>query len=442
MILVDTALKRSEEEGNPVRVGLVGAGYMGRGIALQILSAVSGMRLVAISNRHPEKAREAYRQAGAESVRTVESTDDLERAIEDEAYAVAEDGRLLCRARGIDAIIEATGDVEFGAAIAVEAIENGKHIVLMNAELDATVGPILKVRADRAGVVMTNTDGDQPGVVMNLLRFVETIGYEPVLAGNIKGLYDPYRTPETQKEFAEAHGQKPRMVTSFADGTKLSMEMAVVANATGFGVGRRGMYGPRCDHVNEAPALFSVDELRGGGIVDYVLGAEPGPGVFVLGYDDDPVKQDYMRYFKMGDGPLYVFYVPYHLPHLEVPISVARAVLFDDPVITPRGAPVCEVITSAKRDLEEGEELDGLGGFTAYGLLEDAEIARTQGLLPIGLAEGARLVRAIPRDRPVRWEDVELPGGRLIDELRAEQDEHFESEGSSAASSAGETGST
>jgi predicted homoserine dehydrogenase-like protein len=342
---------------------------------------------------------------------------------------VTEDAELVCKAGPVEVVIEATGDVEFGAAVSVQALEHGKHLVLMNAELDATLGPILKERADRAGVVLTNTDGDQPGVVMNLLRFVRTIGVRPVMAGNIKGLHDPYRTPETQRGFAEAHGQDTKMITSFADGTKLSMEMVVVANATGFGVGRRGMYGPRCRHVNDATGLFSLEDLLGrgpeGGLVDYVLGAEPGPGVFVLGYDPDPARAAYMKYLKMGDGPLYVFYTPYHLPHLEVPISAARAVLFGDAAITPLGAPVCEVLTVAKRDLEAGETLDGIGGFTAYGVIENADVARGEAFLPMGLADGCTLKVDVPKDRAVAFGDVSLPTGRLCDRLWKEQLDRF-----------------
>ncbi len=422
MIIVDRALERRDEEGRPVRVGLVGAGYMGRGITRQLLTAVPGMRLVAISNRTPERAEAAFRDAGAEEVRPVTSARELERAHESGAFGVTDDPLVLCRSGAVDVVIEATGAVEFGARVALGAIENGKHVVLMNAEVDATVGPLLKSYADREGVVLTNTDGDQPGVVMNLYRWVKTIGYQPVLVGNIKGLYDPYRTPETQKEFAEAHDQRPHMVTSFADGTKLSMEMAVVANATGFGVARRGMYGPECDHVREATDLFDADELLEGGIVDYVLGAEPGPGVFVLGYNDDPVKQGYMEYLKMGDGPLYTFFVPYHLPHLEVPVTAARAELFDDPAIAPAGGPVCDVFAVAKQDLQEGTELDGIGGFTCYGLIDDAETCHEEGLLPMGLSEGCRLTRPVPRDEPIRYDHVELPGGRLATKLRRTQD--------------------
>lgn len=425
MIIVDTALQKRFEQGNPVRTAIIGAGYMGRGVALQIISAFKGMKLVAVSNRTLSEADRAYRQAGIDSVTTVTTVSQLEEAINRDEYCISDDAMLLCRAGNIDAVIEATGEIEFGAQVTMEAISHGKHVILMNAELDATVGPLLKIYADRAGVVITNADGDQPGVVMNLLRFVKTIGYQPVLAGNIKGLQDHYRTPETQKAFAEQNKQKPRMVTSFADGTKISMEMAVVANATGFRVGTRGMYGPSCKHVTEALNLFPAEQLLNGGLVDYILGAEPGPGVFVIGYNDHPIKQQYAHYFKMGDGPFYMFYVPYHLPHLETPITAARAVLFHDAAIAPIGAPVCEVLTLAKRDLKMGEVMDGIGGFTTYGVLENIDVAKADNLLPMGLSQGCTLKKDIPKDQPLSYDDVEIPPGRMCDKLRDEQNRHF-----------------
>jgi predicted homoserine dehydrogenase-like protein len=423
MILIDKALAECHREGKPVKVGVVGAGYMGRGIALQILTSFPGMRLVAIANRTVATAERAYQQAGAESVRTVRTLPEMEESISSGRYAVTDDATLICQAEGIDAVIEATGELELGAYVALQAIEHKKHVILMNAELDATVGPILKVYADRAGVVISNVDGDQPGVIMNLFRFVKTIGYNPVLAGNIKGLQDHYRNPETQRGFAERHRQKPKMITSFADGTKISMEMTVVANATGLKVGQRGMYGPTCKHVDEAPELFPKEQMLAEGLVDYVLGADPGPGVFVLGYNDHPIKQQYLQYLKMGDGPFYVFYVPYHLCHLEVPLTVARAVLFKDAAITPSGGQVCEVITAAKKDLKAGEVLDGIGGFNTYGLIENADASRE--FLPMGLSEGCRLKRDITRDEIIGRPDVEKPTGRLCDRLRDEQETYF-----------------
>ena len=425
MIIVDTALKQRQDEGRPIQVGIVGAGYMGRGMALTIEKAIPGMRVGAIYNRTPEKARLALEQCGIEDISEANTAVDIEAAIENDRYVYCSDAALLCEAGNIDAIVEATGEVEFGAQISMKAIENGKHLVLMNAELDAVVGPILKKYADQAGVVVTNVDGDQPGVVMNLFRWVQTIGYQPVLAGNIKGLQDHYRTPETQKGFAEQHKQGVKMITSFADGTKISMEMAVVANATGFGVSVRGMKGPTCRHVTEAIDCFSEEELSSGGIVDFILGAEPGPGVFVIGYNDEPVLQQYASYLKMGDGPYYIFYVPYHLPHLESPLTVARAVLFQDAATSPIGAPFADVVTMAKTNLKAGEVLDGIGGFHCYGMVDSIDVAREGNLVPMSLVEGCKLRNDIPKDQAISYADLEFPGGRLCDRLRREQDETF-----------------
>ena len=429
MIIVDRELQRRSAEGRPIRVGLIGAGYMGRGIALQILTAVPGMTLAAVANRHLADARLAYGNAGIDLVRVAETAAQIEQALRDNVPAVTEDALALCAAEGIDAVVEATGTIEFGARVVLAALAAGKHVVLMNAELDATLGPVLKHYAARAGRVLTTADGDQPGVIMNLYRWVRSIGFQPVLAGNMKGLQDPYRTPETQREFAARNHQKPQMVTAFADGTKIAMEMAVVANATGFRVGRRGMYGPRCNHVQEAAELFPKEQMLGGGLVDYVLGAEPAPGVFVIGYQENPLQQQYLRYYKMGEGPFYVFYTPYHLCHFEAPLTVARAVLFGDAAAEPQGPPVCEVVAVAKRDLAAGTVLDGLGGFSCYGVLENAPARAADNLLPQGLAEGCRLKRDVPRDRPLSFDDVQIPPGRLCDALWEEQQTIFSAAG-------------
>ncbi len=425
MIILDQALAERAAVGRPVRIGIVGGGYMARGIAAQILGGLEGVALVGISNRHPEAARRILDECGVAAVSDVDTADRLARELERGTPAVVLDPELLCRAREVDVVIEVTGEVEFGARIAVEAIDQRKHVVLVNAELDATVGPILKVRAQQAGVVVTNTDGDEPGVTMNLLRYVRAIGLRPVLAGNIKGFIDPHRTPETQKTFADSVGQRAKMITSFADGTKLAMETTIVANAAGFRVARRGMYGHTCAHVKEVLALFDADELLRQGVVDYVLGAEPGSGAFVVGYCDRPLPQQYLKYFKMGDGPLYIFYTPWHLPHAEAPLTAARAAIFHDAAVTPLGAPQCEVVTVAKRDLGAGEVLDGIGGFTCYGVIENVSESRRERLLPMGLSEGCRVVRPIPADQPVTYEDVVLPAGRFADVLRSEQDAHF-----------------
>lgn len=426
MIIVDKALKKREFEGHPIQVGIVGAGYMGRGIALQIIQNIPGMRVAAISNRTLKKATQAYGQAGVSSVRTVSSVSALDKLVGIGEYAITENAELLCNSSNIDVIIEATGTVEFGSKIALKSIKNSKHIVLMNAELDATLGPILKTYANREGVIITNADGDQPGVVMNLYRFVKTIGYNPIVVGNIKGFLDHYRTPETQAEFARKYNQGTKMITAFADGTKLAMEQAVIANGTGHGVAKRNMYGPSCAHVRDALDVLPLQELRSdGGVVDFILGAEPGPGVFVVGYNDNELLRQYGTVFKMGKGPFYVFYVPYHLPHLETPLTAARVVLFGDATITPLGAPVADVFAVAKKDLKAGEQIDGIGGFACYGMIDNADVVRRENLLPMGLANNCRLTRDINKDHPIPRDAVERPPDRLSDQLRHEQDEYF-----------------
>lgn len=425
MIIVDKALERRQQDDNPIRIGMVGAGYMGQGMAAVIERNMVGMRVVAIANRTVETAERAFADAGIDTSEQVRDQAALDGLLDRGGRAVTSDPLLLCRAPRIEAIIECTGEVEFGARVATEAIANRKHVLLVNAELDATVGPILKVLADRADVVITNADGDEPSVAMNMFRFVRSIGYRPVLAGNVKGFLDHHRNPDTQKGFADAHGQRPFMVTSFADGTKLSLEATTLANATGFKVRQPGMEGRRLGHVTDLLDHYDPKELLDQGLVEYVLGAEPGSGAFVIGYNDDPMLMPYMSYFKMGDGPLYMFYRPFHVTNVEAPLSVARAVLFGDAAIAPAGGPVCEVATIAKRDMEAGEELDGIGGYNCYGLIDNLENARRDDVLPIGLAAGARLTRAVAEDQPIRNADVTVPEGRLIDDLRAQQAAHF-----------------
>ena len=426
MILVDTALEARERAGKPLKIGLVGAGFSGRNIAHQLVTSVPAIRLVAICNRTISTALDAYASAGVAAVH-LSTPAALDAAIRQNQAVVTDDPAVLCQAEEVDAIIETTGTIDFGAAVVLEAVRGGKHVILVNVELDATLGPILKTYADRAGVIYTNCDGDEPGVAMNMLRFVKGIGLEPVVTGNLKGLYDRYRTPTTQRAFAEAAGQKAKAVTSFADGTKLSFELTVLANATGFGVGKRGMYGPELTHVREG-SDFYLDKLTPGGMVDFMLGASPANGAFVIARTEDPTKAKYLKYLKMGDGPLYTFWTPFHLPQLEVPITVARAVLFGDATVTPMAAPVCDSIAVAKRDLKPGDVLDGFGGYACYALIENYRVSRREDFLPMGVSEGCRVVTSVPKDAPVRYSDVELPPDRLCDRLRQEQDVRFSSD--------------
>lgn len=442
MIIVDNALEERRRAGKPIRVGLVGAGFMSRGLARLINKSVPGIRVAAVSSRSIDKVRDLCDFAGIQDAAEVSSTHAMEERIAKGVCCMTDDALIITRAGNIDVIVEVTGHVEFGAHIVMSAIDNGKHVILMNAELDATVGSIIQRYARKAGVMVTGCDGDQPAVEMNLYRFVKSLGATPLVCGNIKGLQDFYRNPTTQKGFAAEWGQKPHMVTSFADGTKISFEQALVANATGMTIPRRGMYGydfnrhrdelierfklEYTGHIDDMTQIYDIDELKSmGGIVDYVVGLKPAPGVYVMASYDDPKQHRYLEYNKLGKGPLYSFYVPYHLLHLEAHISIARVALFQDPVVSPDFGPRVDVITLAKKDLEAGERLDGLGGYCTYGQCETYEVTRKEGLLPIGLADDCILKRAVVKDEPIGYDDVILPEGRLADRLRKEQDLMF-----------------
>jgi predicted homoserine dehydrogenase-like protein len=297
----------------------------------------------------------------------------------------------------------------------------------MNAEIDATIGPILQTYAAREGVILSACEGDEPGIQVNLYRWVKGLGLTPRVIGNVKGLQDPYRNPATQKRFAEKWGQNPAMVTSFADGSKINFEEAIVANATGFVVQSRGMSRGleyRGD-VMTMGQLYNIDEIRSlGGIVDYVVGT-PLTKVYCLAEHPDSKQQHYLNLYKMGDGPLYSFFIPYHLVHFEVPNAIARVVLLRDSVAKPLGGPVVEVCAVSKCDLNAGDLLDDYGMYMTYGEAVNADEMCSKRYLPEGLVEGCRLKRAIKKDTVISYDHIELPPDRLADGLRGEQYSHF-----------------
>ena len=427
MILLDTALRQREQEGRPLRIGVIGAGAMARGLVALITNQIPGMAVVAIANRTLERAAAAYAFAGRAGAVAAADLAALERCLSVGEPAITRDPALLARAGAIDALIDITGSVNHGAGIVLAAIEQRKPLVLMNAEVDATIGPILHDKARAAGVLLSCCDGDQPGVQLNLWRKVKGMGLIPRVLGNIKGLQDEYRTPTTQKGFAEQWNQDVTMVTSFADGSKVNFEQCIVANATGFTVLRRGT--SRMEYrgpVEDLTSMYDLGQLRElGGVVDFVVGPRPVPGVFCLAELADTRHAPLLAAKGLGEGPLYCFYEPYHLCHLDAPMSLARAVLFGDAVGRPQGGPVVEVVAIAKRALEAGETLDSFGRYMTYGQAEKASVVRAEDLVPEGLVEGCKLKRAIARDQPIHWSDVEAPSHELAHQLYAEQQKRW-----------------
>jgi predicted homoserine dehydrogenase-like protein len=430
MIIVDNALRAREAEGRPIRVALLGAGFISQGLANHIVHTTPGMRLVGVFNRHPQRAFDLCKYAGVEGVVGPATQQEADLALREGKIVATDDAYMLARSTGVDVLVDVTGSVDFGARVALEAFRNKKDVILLNAEIDATIGPILQVYAQHHGVILSACDGDEPGLQINLHRWVKGLGLTPRVIGNIKGLQDPYRNPTTQKGFAEKWGQNPAMVTSFADGSKISFEQAIVANATGFVVRSRGMSrgAEYKDDVMKIAKIYDVEEIRKvGGIVDYVVGT-PLTKVFILAEHADPKQQHYLSLYKMGDGPLYPFFTPYHLVHFEVPSAIARVALFRDSVAKPLGGPVVEVCAVAKRDLRCGEVLDDYGMYMTYGEAVNSQEMCSSHYLPEGLVEGCVLTRDIPKDAVITYEDVILPPNRLADQLRAEQYRRFRGE--------------
>ena len=430
MLIVDRALEARAARENPIRVALLGAGFMAQGLANQIVNSVPGMSLVAIYSRNVTRGFGVYGYLELPRPTVAATQAQLEDAIRAKRPVVTEDAQLLAQSGQIDVVVDVTGSVEFGARFAMEAFRHRKDVVLMNAELDATIGPILQVYAAKHGAILSAADGDEPGVQMNLYRWVKGMGLTPRVMGNVKGLQDPYRNPTTQQGFAEKWGQNPAMVTSFADGSKISFEQAIVANATGMVVKSRGMSRglEYRDDVMKIGGIYDVEELRRlGGIVDYVVGT-PLTKVYCLAEHEDPRQQHYLNLYKMGSGPLYSFFIPYHLVHFEAPFAIARVVLFRDQVAKPLAGPVVEVCAVAKRDLQAGETLDDYGMFMTYGEAVNTDEMSRNRYLPEGLVEGCKLRRAIKRDEVITYDDVQLPPDRLADRLRAEQYRHFRGE--------------
>jgi predicted homoserine dehydrogenase-like protein len=430
MIIVDKALEARAEQDNPIKVAILGGGFMAQGLTNQIVNSVPGMNMVAIYSRKPQKAMHVLNYSGLEDPIEAMTQSQLDDAIRDRKPVFTQDVMLLARSEHVNLIVDTTGSVEFGTRVLLEAFKHGKDVVLLNAELDATIGPILQTYADKYGVILSACDGDEPGLQMNLYRWVKGLGLTPRVMGNIKGLQDPYRNPSTQKGFAEKWGQNPVMVTSFADGSKISFEQAIVANATGMVVKSRGMSrgAEYKEDVMKIGKLYDIEELRRlGGIVDYVVGT-PLTKVYCLAEHPDPKQQHYLNLYKMGEGPLYSFFLPYHLVHFEVPNAIARVALLRDSVARPLGGPVVEVCAVAKRDLKAGEMLDDYGMYMTYGEAVNADVMSNNRYLPEGLVEGCKLKRDIIKDAALTYDDVELPEGRLADQLRAQQYHHFRGE--------------
>jgi len=371
---------------------------------------------VAIADIVLEKATGACADLGCEH-QVASGLDEMHDAARRGIVAVCEDGELVARCESVDVLIESSSAVAGGGHYAAVALENGIHVVMMNAEADLIFGPYLMRLAEKNGVVYSTCDGDQPGVIVRLVREVTLWGFDVVMAGNIKGFLDRYVDPTTIIPEADKRFLDYKMCTAYTDGTKLGVEMALVANALDMETDVPGMHGPRTRRIVDALSAFDFDRLYASNkvVVDYVLGSEPYGGVFVVARSDHPFQQKMMNYFpsQQGTGPFYVFNRPYHLCHVEAMQCVAEAFLDHEALLQPTYGFKTNVYTYAKRDLHKGERLDGIGGYTSYGLIENCSKNREHSGLPMCLADNVILKGDVTKDEKIFMEDVAYDASRV-----------------------------
>lgn len=412
-----------ERAGRPIRVAVIGAGQMGSGLVRQV-AGLPGMRVAAIGDIVIERAVAAAAAAGI-AVEPAEEASEVARIVAAGRAAVSARAGWVVDSPAIDAVLDATGDPEAGARLALAAMGGRKPLVTMNIEADATVGPLLAWMARAADAMYTVAAGDEPSALCELVDFVRAIGLEVVCAGKGKNnRLDRAATMKTVESEAIARGMSPRMLAAFVDGTKTMAEMTSLANATGLEPDVRGMHGP-CADLADVLRVF-VPRVDGGilgrrGAVEYAVG-DIAPGVFVVvTTSSEAVRRD-LAYLRAGDGPYYLLHRPYHLASLEAPISVARAVLWGEATMHAAGAPVAECVAAAKRDLRAGEILDGIGGETVYGLIDTATAAAGARAVPLGVTHGARMQRDVPAGAVLTEPDLVLDGRLTIVGLRRVQD--------------------
>lgn len=420
-------LARRADAGRPVRVGLIGCGEMGTDIVTQI-SRMPGMMVAAIADTRSERARKAIAIAGrdADSATDADTADAIERAIYGGRTAIVADPLLAATSDLVDVVIDATGKPAVGAEIGLAAMEHGKHLVMMNVEADVTIGAYLKSEADRLGVIYSLGAGDEPSSCMELIEFVSAMGHNVVAAG--KGKNNPLNhdaTPDAYREEAERRNMNPRMLVEFVDGSKTMVEMAAIANATGLVPDRPGMHGPACSREELSSVLVPTADggiLSRKGVVDFTIGKGVAPGVFVVAEMEHPRLRERMSDLKLGPGPYYTFFRPYHLTSLEVPLTCARAVLHGKADMVPLSRPVAEVCAVAKRDLKPGERLDAIGEYTYRAFIMTAQEARAKRAIPCGLIEGGQATAAIARGELITYDNAAPEAGSRLVELRSRQD--------------------
>ena len=395
----------------PVVMGLIGIGAMGKGLLYQS-TITPGAVCGAVCDVHVDRALKTLTWLGM-PFDVANTPGEMVDTIRRGRVSVCEDGLWIAGCEALDVMVEASNAVAGAGRHTHEALLQGLPVVLMNSEIDLLYGPLFADTARRTGTTFTSCDGDQYGVLRHLIDEIRGWGFELVMAGNIKGFLDRYATASTVAAEADLRHLDHRMCAAYTDGTKLNIEMAILANAYGLRTSQAGMRGPALNNVHEVLQAFDFDDLRRAPApaVDYILGAEPGGGVFVVGYCDNAYQRQMLAYYKMGNGPHYLFQRPYHLCHIEAMRTVVEAVRHRRGLMQPTFGFATNVYAYAKRDLAAGTPLDGIGGQCCYGLIENN--AEGQDGVPIGLADEVVLTRAVARDEKIHLRDVSYDSSRV-----------------------------
>jgi predicted homoserine dehydrogenase-like protein len=420
-------VQRAETQG-PITIGLAGAGQMGTDIVVQV-ALMPGMRIGAISEVRPQAAIDAALLAGHDRADIVmaPSAAAIDRAIEAGKIAVTGDLDALAAAGRIDVVIDATGNPNIGTLFALEAMKNGKHIVMLNVEADITIGRFLKEEARRAGVVYTGAAGDEPASTLEIIGFARSLGFNIVAAG--KGKNNPLNfdaVPADYEREAAERNMNARMLVEFVDGSKTAIEMVAIANATGLVPDVPGMHGPTATLDELANVLCPREDggvLHRKGVVDYSIGKGVAPGVFCIIETRHPRVLERMVDLKVGKGPYFTIFRPYHLTSLEVPLSAARAVLYKRADMEPLDHPVAEAVAVAKRDLGLGQSLGMIGENDYRGFAMTWQDARAKGALPLGLAERAKVVKPLKAGDFLTYENCVPDDGMVVTQIRRRLDQ-------------------
>lgn len=406
-------LRQREVEGNSIKVGVIGAGQMGRGMVAQI-STIPGMIVTAISDLNIDaanRAKDAFNEAASEKVDILTS----------------EDFKDVVNCDDVDIVVEATGVPEVGAKVCLECLLSHKNIVLLNVEIDITIGSIMHKLFKSAGLVYTGSEGDEPAETVKLYEFAKSMGMEVLVAGKGKNnKLKVHANPDTAREEAESKNMNPHMLDAFQDGTKTMAEMNLLSNAIGFKPDVAGMHGIAGDLDSTVEQLKTKEEggvLNNYGVVEYVDGLAPGVFVIVKGQNEG-VQEELNYLMKKGERDRHILYRPFHLASLETPITIAKAAMNKDHSIVPLGAPVSDTVAFTKKAIKKGERIDGIGGYCVRGLLETHEACIEGNHIPIGLIAGNTIAKEdIPADSYLTYENTEVDTSTTVYRLRKLQDE-------------------